>query len=517
MMKRIFALMLSAFIIISITACKKAEVTDEPEIGTQTEKNVEIKTIQVVAGEGYKEESADNGYATIIKASYPVVMPYYEDENKFPGLKKALEDSNKSTREYQLKFIDQNLEFAKEMYDEDDEYYQYLETSVTPSVRRADTLVTSILYYGYEYNGGMHGESYYYGENYDTKTGKELKLTDVVDTNMLSDAISSQLDKFYSDTFGDNNINLDEVIDDEELYSWTLDYNGITFYFMPYAIDSSSDSMVTVTLANEEYPDVLKQEYKEIPKSYGIELTPDVPFYYDVNGDGNIDEIRAGGSESNFGDSGFINLSVNGESFMEEEWFYGYNASFIHTTTGNYIYYELLRENDYRETVCFDIKSGVNKVGCVDGGLRRIYRSDDDFTTLQDALTNPENFTFQQTTQHLSTVTGYKEYFVGNEGVPESNDKMFSFNKEKMLTFTLLQNIEVDVYDEKQGTVNGKKTLKTNEEVFYYATDGEKYALLKCSDGTICRVECVFDNEEYYNKVNGIKLEELFDGIIFAG
>lgn len=57
-------------------------------------------------------------------------MPYYEDENKFPGLKKALEDSNKSTREYQLKFIDQNLEFAKEMYDEDDEYYQYLETSV---------------------------------------------------------------------------------------------------------------------------------------------------------------------------------------------------------------------------------------------------------------------------------------------------------------------------------------------------------------------------------------------------
>ena len=38
MMKRIFALILSAFIIISITACKKTEVTDEPEIGTQTEK-----------------------------------------------------------------------------------------------------------------------------------------------------------------------------------------------------------------------------------------------------------------------------------------------------------------------------------------------------------------------------------------------------------------------------------------------------------------------------------------------
>lgn len=80
-----------------------------------------------------------------------------------------------------------------------------------------------------------------------------------------------------------------------------------------------------------------------------------------------------------------------------------------------------------------------------------------------------------------------------------------------------MQNIEVDVYDEKQGTVIGKKTLKTDDKVLYYATDGEKYALLKCSDGTLCRVECVFNDTDYYSKVNGIKLEELFDGTIFAG
>ena len=519
MMKRIFALILSAFMIISITACKKADNTDKHEIGTQTEKNDGIKTIQLITGEGYKEEYDEDSYDTIIKASYPVVMPYYEDENKFPGLNKALEDNNKSTREYQLKFIDNNIEFAKESYDGNSEYYHPLETSVKPFVRRADTLVTSILYKGYEYTGGMHGESYYYGENYDTKSGAELELADVVDDmDALSGAIEGQLYNFYSETFGDSELNIQEVINDGSSYSWTLDYNGITFYFLPYSIDSYVESMVTVTVANEAYPNVLKKEYKQSPKAYGVELEPDLPLFYDVTGDGYIDKVYATGRESIDGDSGYINITVNGETYSEENWFFDYDATLVHTADGkNYIYYEILRENDYRETVCYDIKDGVKMVGSIDGGLRMIYHEGGEVLITQDALTNPESFYLQQTTQHLSTVTGYKAYYAGDNGVPVSDDKMFTFDEEKMITFTLLQGIELDVYDIKQNKVTGKKTLQPGEQVFYYATDNEKYALLKCFDDTICRVEGGFDEDEYYYMVNGIILEELFDGTLFAG
>lgn len=519
MMKRIFALILSAFIIISITACKKTEVTDEPEIGTQAEKNDEIKTISIITGEGYKREYDDDTYNTVIEVSYPVVMPYYGDEDNFPKLALGLEIGNTETKEELVGFIEENREYAYDHYEASGEGYYPFQSSVKPFVRRADTLVTSILYTGFTYTGGVRGETYYYGETYDSTSGAELVLSDVVDDmDALSGAIEGQLYNFYSETFGDSELNIQEVINDGSAYSWTLDYSGITFYFMPYSIDSYVESMVTVTVANEAYPNVLKKEYQQSPKAYGVELEPDLPLFYDVTGDGYIDKVYATGRESMDGDSGYINITVNGVTYSEENWFFDYDATLVHTADGkNYIYYELLRENDYREIVCYDLESEVKKIGSVDGGLRMIYHEGGEVLITQDALTNPESFYLQQTTQHLSTVTGYKAYHAGDNGVPVSDDKMFTFDEEKMITFTLLQGIELDVYHIEQNKVTGKKTLQPGEQVFYYATDNEKYALLKCSDGTLCRVECVFDDTDYYSKVNGIKLEELFDGIIFAG
>ena len=48
MMKRIFALILSAFMIISITACKKADNTDKPEIGNKQRKMTELKPFNLL-------------------------------------------------------------------------------------------------------------------------------------------------------------------------------------------------------------------------------------------------------------------------------------------------------------------------------------------------------------------------------------------------------------------------------------------------------------------------------------
>ena len=158
-----------------------------------------------------------------------------------------------------------------------------------------------------------------------------------------------------------------------------------------------------------------------------------LPLFYDVTGDGYIDKVYATGRESMDGDSGYINITVNGVTYSEENWFFDYDATLVHTADGkNYIYYELLRENDYREIVCYDLESEVKKVGSVDGGLRMIYHEGGEVLITQDALTNPERFYLQQTTQHLSTVTGYKAYHAGDNGVPVSDDKMFTFDEEKM-------------------------------------------------------------------------------------
>jgi hypothetical protein len=424
-----------------------------------------------------------------------------------------------------LTFIDENKDFATERYLEDSEYFSEFESTITPYVRRADTVVTSILYYGYEYTGGAHGNYYYYGKNYDTMSGMELTLADVInDKEKLTEAVYEQLDKHWSDADLNESVDIAELLGDETTVSWTLDYNGITIYFMPYSLASYASGAQIVTVSNEEYPDVLKAEYKKLPSSYGVELAIDAPFYYDINGDGKVDEIIFSAYESDYeGNPGEASFYINGDSsYSEEEYFYTADATFIHTKDGkNYIYLELLQENDYRMIYCYDLSDGISKIDSIDGGLRRIYHESDDdvidHVVTQDALTNPDSFYLYSMTQRLSTATGCKEYYVGNNGVPVSNDKIFTFDEEHILTFTMLQDFEADVYDEKTDKVTEKKTLKSSEEVYYVGTDNEKYAYLKAADGTLVRVEVALDKESWKHTINGIDTEEIFDGLFFAG
>lgn len=519
-MKRAAALILSALMIMSLVACKKTDTNySEPEVATEQEVQEEIKTIQLVTGTGKTLEFDKDTYVTIITESHPVALLYYGDENKYPKLNSALEDYNKSEKEYQLNFIAENKDYAAECFSEEGEYFSPFESSVTAYVRRADTIVTSILYFGYEYTGGVHGNYYYYGKNYDTMSGKELVLSDVInDKDKLATAVSEQLGKHWSDIEFNESFDIAELLNDETAISWTFDYNGITIYFMPYSIASYASGVQIVTVSNEEYPDILKAEYRSIPSSYGIELAKDVPFYYDVTGDGKVDEIVFSAYEDDFdGNPGEISIYVNGIGYDEENWFYGAEATFIHNNGKNYIYVEVLRENDYRETVCYDLSYSVKKVGEIDGGLKRIFHEGEDNVITQDVLTNPESFYLGKTTQALSTAKGYKKYAVNEKGLPQSGDSWFVFEEEYAPEFTLLQKFDVDVYDKEGDRITSARTLKAGEKVVYISTDDEQYALLKCQDGTVCRVEYGFNDEEFCYMVNGIKLEELFDGIMFAG
>lgn len=517
-MKKILTLIICALMIVSITACKKSQ-TDLP--GKENIKtDDEIKTIELVKGLGGTRKFNEDTYSVIISESHPVVCIYYGDENKYPKLSKALEDNNKSEKEYLLKFLDENKDYATERFLEDGEYFNPFESSITPYVRRADTLVTSILYFGYEYMGGAHGNYYYFGKNYDTKTGKELTLSDViVDKEKLAEAVSELLDKHWSGADLNESVDIAKLIKDEKTISWTLDYNGITIYFMPYSIASYAAGAQIVTVSNVEYPDILKAEYKKAPSSYGIELAKNAPFYYDITGDGNVDEIIFSAYESDDeGNPGKISIYVNGTTYDEELWSYGTEATFIHTKDNkNYIYAEVLRENDYRQTLCYDLSYGVKKLGEVDGGLKRIFHEGEDNIITQDVLTSPESFYLGKTTQILSTVKGFKKYAISENGLPQSSDKWFKFDEKETFTFTLLADMQVDVYDEKEDKITATKTLKTGDKVVYISTDGEKYGLLKCQDGTVCRVEYRFDTEKYKMTVNGMTIEEVFEGIMYAG
>jgi len=486
--------------------------------------NDAIEKICLIVGNGGKVEYYKDTYQKIIESTYPVMHVYYGDENKYPGLEKALIESSKEKREKQLLYIDENKDSALEMHDNKDENpyadeYSY-ESVIDANVRRADVNITSILYTEYTYRGGAHGSYYYYGDNFETKTGNKLALEDVVASKeKAAEAISEQLEKFWSDAGLNSSVDIEDVLNDENVYSWTLDYNGITFYFMPHIVANSGPGLQIVTVSNMEYPDVLKKEYQEVPSSYGVKLVEDVPFYYDVTGDGEVDEIIYSAFECGMtGDPANIYFNVNENDYHEENWFYDADATFVHTRDGkNYIYVEILGESDYRQILCYAITGVVKKIDEVPGGMRTIYHEGEDNIITCDVLTNPESFYLQRITQHLSTTSGHKEYYVGKNGVPVSDDKMFMFDEEDMHTFTLLKDLDADVFDPKSEEITGSRTLKAGETVLYCGTDGERYGYLKCYDGVMLRVDTVRAKDSYYYTIDGINIEEWFDGLFFAG
>lgn len=538
MKKRVLALLLCLVTLLTFTACSFSKILEEAanssavetaspnpeettpgETASPTDENA-VRPISLSTGSGHFPTVYGDSYDVIMKASYPVMQVSYGDTEKFPALSAALEERTADARENMVEYIDTSKETAMQQYEDYPAYFNPYEAKNEVTVKRADTLVTSLLFSAYAYSGGAHGNFYLHGETYDTETGKKLTLSDVVkDTAALAPAIRKELDTFWDDVefFGDDNF--DDIFSRPEELSWTVDYNGITFYFSPYVLAAYASGTQTVTLSNEEYPDILKDKYKEVPNSYGIELSPDVPLYYDVTGDGKIDEILFSAFSSDYSSSdAYITITVNDVPFKETLWFFEAHPTFVHTKDGeNYIYAELYTENDYRDFVCFSVSDKVKKLHEISGGYRSFYRQGNVNIITKDVLTNPESFYIQRITQHISTASGYREYYVGKNGKPVSDSPMYVLEENDSLEFTLLQDLEADIYDEKTEKVNGKKTLKKGDKVIYCATDCEEYALLRAADGTLLRIQSVRDENEYRFTINGMKLEELFDGLFFAG
>ena len=82
-------------------------------------------------------------------------------------------------------------------------------------------------------------------------------------------------------------------------------------------------------------------------------------------------------------------------------------------------------------------------------------------------------------------------------------------------TITLKQDLEVEARDSFDSNDTYTMPLKAGEEITFYATDDNTYVDFKTRGGSFVRI--YVDYTEYPQSVNGIDIDELFDGIMFAG
>ncbi|MGM9572509.1 MAG: DUF3298 domain-containing protein [bacterium] len=507
MRKTVFALLLSIIMLLFFFACGKAAEKAENAVP------VALKT-----GTGYKAEVNEAFDHVLVNLIYPIIALDEEEAKAYPALAAAFQELNRQKKEEMLKRYDEAVE---DIYDR----LKYYPDGVTGSsieetimVRRADTSVVSLIFNGYSYTGGAHGMWYYWGENYDTKTGKKLALSDVVtDINVLPDLVKKQLDVFWSDVSFYEDLDLKKYFQESQNLSWVLDCNGLTFFFNPYDIAPYVAGMQTVTLTYKENPELIKEKYRVTASSYGVELACDNPFFYDFDGDGTVDKLLVSGTHQEEAVFAGQSIQINDEDLAEKMFVHKINPVFIHTVNGNnYLYLEYQLDEGNRRLAVYDLSSGsARKVKEFDNlGIHyAAVASEEEYYPNKAVLTNPDNFFLDTYTDLISSIIGYTGYSVGPDGLPAAKNGLYTFDLPSRFSVTLEKKLKFDVIDKKSGKVTGTKTADVGETVYYYRTDNKSFADFLLPDGSIGRVRIEVQGSD--KTVNGLALEKVLSDVVF--
>ena len=135
---------------------------------------------------------------------------------------------------------------------------------------------------------------------------------------------------------------------------------------------------------------------------------------------------------------------------------------------------------------------------------------------LSGQLTDPESFRVSSRSYVLSTLFVTRPARVGDDGMPEPKQERWEIGHD--FTLTLKKATTFDCVDD-EGRITGKTCdVGKGDKLVIRYTDMEKYCDAETEDGMMVRIYQESEEDQGWPySVNGIELEELFDGVIFAG
>jgi len=238
--------------------------------------------------------------------------------------------------------FDNLVSTAREELDRSRDGFETYVSTLDVQVRRADSLVISLLSDSYSDYGQIENYRVFHGTNYDTQTGRELMLNEVVDVNNdLALAVQQELTghmwtgEFYSeDTVEDYFANTPY-----DSFHWTLDYTGVTFYFAPGELCDGGAMTATVSFA--QYPELFNEKYMEVPESYTVELPLDISFFTNLDGDDALEGVSLSGwydeERNHYLDCGIFTDTDAGYHY-EECYVYDFHPYYVRAESGHYLY-----------------------------------------------------------------------------------------------------------------------------------------------------------------------------------
>lgn len=530
------------------------EETDQEASGKQdeelSEEQIDDRNLEVLIEEYYESEHhAKAEYFDVAVARYPMIHLGQEDAKAFPELEKALEDANQKQKKASQDSLKQLAADYKEYYEDQEEedinYDYYFSDEVSMQVLRADTRVLSLEGYYYGFSGGAHGYYGHGGYNYDTKTGKELQLSDVTtDTEKLLALVAKRLPEEYPEVnFIDLDVYFKETPVEDQV--WSLSSTGIKFYFSPYVLASYAEGEQIVFIPFSDQPDLFVEDYSQVPDFYVTPIIEGEHVYVDADGDGALDSLVLNRYYSET-EEGFDiwKATVNEKTYStEEDYVFGVEGYLVHAGADEYLYLFESRENDYSILKVINLKDmkEVNP-GSENMNLHPYGKWNDQVTTKY-AFTNPNDMLFESRMNMMSTYAGWKHYFIGDNGIPYAEEAFYSTDFANVLTAK--QDIECQIVDVNGVVLEEKATIPEGSYLRIVRTDGLNIAEMLIVDpdqvstdgnedyqwktlkdtsvdlenATIYRIQTYESDDEdaWEILLNGKPAYDQFDGIMFAG
>lgn len=559
-MKRKYAARLLAMLTCMMVfgGCSKAEpkVPAEPEVPVETKVPVEpeVPTEPEGAMKEHVEETKDAEEKSEVKKELcpltislkktyayemddDTILSYHNfteaalaeaDAEKLPELSAALAEYSTERKEEASRFYEMILEEAQDTYDElfEHESDTACDTAMEPHflgndilVRRADSAVVSFLEEETSFGGGVRSNSDYRGVTFDAAAGQRLGLTEVIsDISALSEVLGQKLRKNYPEIiFSDLGEYLDRAMaaGGEEL-SWTLGYDGITFYFSPCDMASDIDTLLTASIGFMEMPELFVEKYTMVPEEYAVSFDMTETLEFNLDEDAELEQLQVCFEADEWGSITSVMITLDGKEYLDEEYYAYQGQPYLLRANGRYyLYLDGTAENDYRVMRVYELNQ--NEIFPIEtlwsAGVHSLYLSDGTFIT--ELPTNPNRFVLDSRMDALSTAAAGRVYHVGADGLPEAETEYYTLNHEIVLTSKLP--LTVDVVNPETGEIlESAAELPAGTRLMLYQTDNQTYADMRLEDGRVCRFAVDLSNG-WPQLVNGMDAEACFEGMIFAG
>lgn len=494
-----------------------AEETKAEEEGQENQENQDSAAIVPVTVD-YSYDGDWKDQKTLFSSKVAQIKLMDDSHEKLQDALKAL---NQSALDDQKSVIDENKEYAEQEYASNPDMVEYtFDRDIL--VARSDETVLSMAVMEGSYLGGAHPFGMTTGRTYDTQTGKELSLKDVVsDYDGIYEYVKKQLEENYDQSmfFEDYQDTLQKMFYDESgdygTVQWTISQTGLSIYFNQYDLAPYVAGSQQVDISFKEQPQLFQSKYVVEKESYSKVIRENSSCFADVNGDGKEEEISYSVARDEYGFGGAITVTCDGRTFDTAEidkdasdayGAYGAYSSegyVLHTSDGRtYLYLQHLDDNDYRYVNVFRLDQG-----------RPSYVGYEGMAWYNTQILDPDSFMLYTRLDVLGTYYGMKRYHIDEAGLPASDDEAYVINESSMLQST--RDLEVTILEENGSETEATVPSGTGYTIF--RTDGASYADAHLNDGRNCRIQIKEGSRGWGWDIDGVSEEECFEWLPYAG